>query len=597
MKKYNKYCALSLTLILIGWVVIQIFVCEPVIRESDQASILHGSHEISKGNLTQLSEFYNFDKQFVSYGIIAASLSLFSKCDVVYVGNLASLLVLIAAIFILFLKSEKTNPKVAILWICALFSPVMLLSAPFLSTNILSIAFIISMIVLLRYYRENLLYRVLLFILGVFAVGCRADAVLIFPYIIWLTMQDRCSIKALVKSEIVWILILAAASVLITGKVLQPSNPETTYPLFINPLAWVCFILFSASPLMICLIDVFRHMMRDGRLSIESKILGILSLILPLLYYIPVLCSPRHLILNVVILLATSHLYRHYLEDSRAKWSSRIGAFSVISCIGLLFLGIKINEEGKFRLTVFDSGESFPTADGFWPMGGTWSFLMKLKEGKESPVDHNMQIWNSITNIEGGYHQYGAVNLLRSQMQSYHLLNSSILGVETKTKDALEDGDVNKAHYLTSRSLLKKMPHIDYPKLEERLNILIKEERVRCLNLNSSYRLYYISATSMEGVLSEDIKQLLIDWTLGEVFKRNDFQMMSLDKINDLEIRKHQYILLSSKRIETEQDSGLMNLGSKRGWFIYEVTGELNNFNKKESLLYRSALPRMMMFK
>ena len=64
---------LAASVVAVLWICLEIWAVGPVMRESDQASLLEGSLQlVAKDRAVAANDSYNYDKQYLSYWITAA---------------------------------------------------------------------------------------------------------------------------------------------------------------------------------------------------------------------------------------------------------------------------------------------------------------------------------------------------------------------------------------------------------------------------------------------------------------------------------------------------------------------------------------------
>ncbi|HAT20468.1 MAG TPA: hypothetical protein DCS85_09965, partial [Verrucomicrobiales bacterium] len=68
---------LAASLVTVVWICLEIWAVGPVMRESDQASLLEGAVQLAVGDKAfSDNDSYNYDKQYFSYWVTAAWLKL-----------------------------------------------------------------------------------------------------------------------------------------------------------------------------------------------------------------------------------------------------------------------------------------------------------------------------------------------------------------------------------------------------------------------------------------------------------------------------------------------------------------------------------------
>ncbi len=170
----------------------------PMMHESDQASLLEGAVSIAQTGQLGNHAFYNYDKQFGSYWIVATVLRFLGATPdpnaVVLAGNAVSVVFFNAGLVLLSLS--VTSPATLLLLGCLLFAPSFLVHAPFLAGNYLSAFFLFAQFIALR--KPDSIVLPLLF--AFCATACRADAVLAQPILLWSSTRAE-SLSRLVERD------------------------------------------------------------------------------------------------------------------------------------------------------------------------------------------------------------------------------------------------------------------------------------------------------------------------------------------------------------------------------------------------------------
>ena len=160
-------------------------------RESDQASIITGALDLAWGGEVFGNEAYRYDKFFGSYWLLALWYKLWGASvgddavRVVGLGNAFAALVYVLGMGVALWRVKFDMYTGMVAWV-AVSAPVLVLSAPLFSPNVLSVGCLCLLIGLLR--RKRLGIWSALGVVGCtfLAVGCRMDAVLVMPALCWL---------------------------------------------------------------------------------------------------------------------------------------------------------------------------------------------------------------------------------------------------------------------------------------------------------------------------------------------------------------------------------------------------------------------------
>jgi hypothetical protein len=276
----------------------------PVMHESDQASLLEGAFVISQnGNLVGQG-FYNYDKQFGSYWIVASALKLLggqpNPNDVVMLGNVVSV-GLFNAGSVLLVFSLASWASVLFLG-CLLFAPTFIVHAPFLAGNYLSAFFIFAQFVALRKSSSIALPLLCAFC----ATACRADALLAQPVLLWSTTPAR-TLTGWMRDMKLCGCVVAAGAALLLGNLLSLDGAESSSPsaLFLNGKVLAVYSVFGLGAGIGVLVFSIVALGREGhpRMGCVFRLAGALSLLLPFAYYAANMSSTRHWTVALVALM------------------------------------------------------------------------------------------------------------------------------------------------------------------------------------------------------------------------------------------------------------------------------------------------------
>lgn len=429
----------------------------PVMRESDQASVIDGSLHLARDGKLAGRDFYNYDRTFGSYWILSAVYKvkglekpLSSSEEIVTLGNrVAACIFLLGLVpaFIFFGPSKWTEWVVAV---SCLFSPVLLFSAPLLSSNVISAGFLFGVVAVLR-KNGSLAVDVLAGVLTFCAVAARADAVLVMPILACLSTKQA-TLGSLVKDRRAWIMAFACIGALVLGSAVY-TNTMFKPATFFNGKLFISFFAFAMNGgfvvLLIFLIGLFRIAWKDRSLF-YLLLLG--AVILPILFYGRVLYSPRHLMTTVLVLLFSVMLLR-----GRELWARLFVMRWVRLSLLIAGGGTLLSSFVGLGMTSFRSGQPvmtrstlYPTADGFWPMGANFWFLGRLKNAQNVPIDHNQRVWQAWASMGASDLPSGPVSVKSHGLVSYGELRLSMLDRSSSVEE-VEGGSI----LVDGRSLLK----------------------------------------------------------------------------------------------------------------------------------------------
>ncbi len=443
-------------------------------RETDQAALLQGALLLARGEASAVSpEFYNYDKQFVSFWITAAALKLRFRegqdveaafADLTRAGNLAATLILWPGILFLVWRAGRGDRQRAMMLSAVLLAPCFLLSASLLSSNVISGGFLGFLAGVLggKERDRNGIWRALV-VLGLTfaAVGARADAVLCLPFLCWITVP-RARWRELVRRKIHWAAAAGAVVALVTGRILTAAPVVDRYPPFFVSevaLAYLVFGLGGAGLVMLCLLTGFGGALRKTASAGRKSLLvaGLCFALLPLGYYSAQLFSPRHLLTTVWVLLF-SVLFSRGRALLRVTFSTQARKIVATSCVCAavipIFAGLDLPQIGRPRLS-WNRSTLYPTADGLWPMGAYGTFLRQLGRASHRPIDHNQELWGALSRTklpEAG----GEVPIYPTPMWFYFGLAASLQGQPASSWD--RESSSAKPFWIVDERELRRNP-------------------------------------------------------------------------------------------------------------------------------------------
>lgn len=373
-----------------------------VMRESDQASLLDGAIQLARDGKLVRDGFYNYSVQFGSYWILALCFVLSGSHEIeatpeqaVLLGNLISCLVFVGGVALLLITRGPRNPFEFILVLSFLFSPMVLLNGPLLSTNLLSAGFLCGLVFFLS-GRVSRWRDFFVAIFGFAAVAARGDAVLIFPFLCLLSLTEKNWWKFLSVPRL-WILAGVSIFTLLLGRSLAGRGQDSYAAYFIPKVAITYFVFGLGSlsllfPLLVGWLSAVGIARKRWLMILVS-----LAMLLPLGFYCRVLMTPRHLMMTALVpfFFLCFPQGRSWVEELiGGSWRLLlVVVFTIGSALPLVF-GIQLSSLKSGRLVLSDP-TLYPTADGYWPMGCYAQFLTWLRVAEEEPIDHNQRVWQA----------------------------------------------------------------------------------------------------------------------------------------------------------------------------------------------------------
>lgn len=368
-----------------------------LMRESDQASICTGALDLAWGGDIVGNNSYRYEKFFGTYWLLGLVYKCFSievgadSSFVVFLGNASAYTCFFISIVIFSWKLKLTKWTLALYFII-LSSPVVLLSVALASPNIFALSFLI---LLLYFWRKSDMFFSLFGIaVSTFcAVACRQDTLLVLPLISFLGTEK--SYFTLWKDKKVLIAFFSAVFALLLSLYLAPETAKFIgESFFFKSKITLAYLLFGLSGAIIVYVLFSVKILTNGG---ARSIPLLLSFSLPLVFYLGLLFTPRHLMLVPFCLLVSISfpkglaLWREILVK---PWGRGVVFITLVFSSLSMILGVHLPSLSSpaLRLT---NVTTYPTADGYWPMGGYLHFLTRLNSRSPVTFDHNQEVWES----------------------------------------------------------------------------------------------------------------------------------------------------------------------------------------------------------
>ncbi len=451
----------------------------PVMRETDQASILDGALRIAQGHPIHKANFYNYDKQYLTYaftglllklGSIREDFSRFTFDSIVLWGNSVAWLYFVGGLTALVLTSRSKKPEASVALLAVLTCPTILFSSIFLGSAIVAAAGLCILAALMR-YPQGFCRTGAIFAFTFLSVGARADSTLILPFLCWINCRPA-SWSGLVRSKQHWIMLLAAVLSILLGRSIFTGVPLDIDRFYFDLRIFATYSLFGIgaagavffTQIAVTAMAITRCKSRNRK---SYYLAGLLFLLFPLLYYSLQLFSPRYpIILALVTLIFPltfrgEVLYRAVFGRKGLKTTALLIATVAVVPIAV---GIFLPVPSRPSLTL-SSPSLFPTADGLWPMGCYGHFLLKLRNADESPIDHNQAIWNALKSVSFQSHDGDAIPILKTSMASYLFLAARLQG-KANASTGWKTGETPPFLYVDERSLLRSS--VEHSEKEDR---------------------------------------------------------------------------------------------------------------------------------
>ena len=555
---------LAAALVTVVWICLEIWAVGPVMRESDQASLLGGAVQLAVGDKALSdNDSYNYDKQYFSYWVTAAWLKLRSPSGensmvIVREGNLLAVtLFALALLSVVGSQRRWTGVQVAILY-GALFTPVLSFSGMFLSPNMISASFLLVLVVMLRPppgrgadgedVAQPSVGRVFLVgLLAWAATAARQDALLLMPLLAFFTVRED-SLRALFQDRRVQAMVMGTGFAVVLGLLLSDGFAVLPAPFFVLP-TFVAFIGGGLGALLLLLL-VFAVTLAGGRSFYRCLVAA--AVLLPLIFYGCVLYTPRHLFLPALAILLTI-----FFERGREVWSAigrrRPGQLAILltllGTMGPWIVGVRMADWRQGALVTSPS-TLFPSTDGFWPMGGYGWFFGRLADGAEETVDHNQRVWAAWSTVNPASLPGGEGVILSSGLVSYGTFHLALFGKEQVRR--IEDAEFV---LFDERTLGKRQRGVNSTEGSNRNSLLSLLERGRLQVVGEAHGERILLWTPGRPEAGPPNTGVSIKLALHKYFRGNDFRLSPWRKKdwNVDELRGHRGVIAGRDREPLEQ--------------------------------------------
>ena len=402
----------------------------PVMRESDQGSILFGVVRMTEGSDSLLNNpHYNYDKQFVTYWLLAAIRLIWPDADVVLLGNILSFTVFWAGIIWFLCRSRITSFMQVSAVIAALFSPILLLLSPYLSSAFVSAGLLLGAWSTWRLPAAGSGSLLAAFMLTFLAVGARADALLLLPWLAWCSLPAG-AVSRLIFHRKVLLMIAAGATALIFGQFAYSGERVAWHLPFFFPKLYAGYIVFGLGAaglvavwILFRLIGVTVCRLRRRRAHAAFYALGGVAFLLPVTYYAFQMFSPRYWLLPVCGALGGALMRR----SARLLDSPYCATICIIGALAPLFAGIHLPFPDTPKIT-FGPATVYPTSDGFQPMGALLHYKLAAHHAPQGVLDHNQATWLAAREAHYETDASGRVPVLEFSLRSYVQLAVALQG-------------------------------------------------------------------------------------------------------------------------------------------------------------------------
>ena len=563
---------LAASIVAVSWICLEIWAVGPVMRESDQASLLEGSLRlIAKDRAVAANDSYNYDKQYLSYWITAAWLKVRLAGDqrsmeIVREGNLLTItlfsLALLAAVWA---RKRWSGVQVAALY-GALFTPVLSFSGMFLSPNMLSASFLLLLAVMLRNDRgtserptsRGAQSRVRVCLVGILAwaaTATRQDALLLMPLLALFAAQEE-SVRATLRDQRVQAMIIGTVFAIILGLLLSEKFAVLPAPFFVLP-TFFAFVGGGLGALLLLVIIFAIGLVSKGSFF---RAFMALSVLLPLIFYGCVLYTPRHLFLPALVIILTLFSDRGcdcWNSLAQRRWGRLAVLITLLGTALPWVFGVRM-AGWKQAAVVTSAPTLYPSTDGFWPMGSYAEFLGRLANGAKDPVDHNQRVWGAWSKIAPEDLPPGKGAVLSSGLVSYGAFHLALFGREKASS-------VRDADYVLfdERTLGKRQRGVNATEGSNRSTLLslLGKGHLRPLGGDMGERVFLWTRGMKPTLDRQPDHGVSIKLALHDYFNGNDFMVRPWgeERWKLKELSGHRGVVVARERSALERLAGSLD--------------------------------------
>jgi hypothetical protein len=448
-------------------------------RNNDQAAYIGGAIQLAHGDVRGwAAPFYNYDKQYATYLMVAGLVHLFPNENPVWLGNLLTfaLFALSALSICIYSRGNAIVPLAA--FVPVILSPALALYVPFLGTSCLSYSILVCafMVALLLPGHRGEWAAALLVAL---AVASRADAILAMPAFV-LSIHSRQRIGNLIRDPVVLTLGLASVLPIVLGKLIY-TGVSVAFAGFLGVktqlTALGALVVFSfglgESLILLALVICYALVALEKKRWRTYYALTTLSILIPIGFYGPQLFTPTFFLLQLAVTLffllnrRTARMWRHLREHRHSSSMAILTLCVFLSAIPWI-VGVDLPQLSRPGLTLLKP-TMFPTSHGAVPMGAYGMFIWRLKQNR-FVVDHNQTIWNSAETVDYRTCNGRDVFLAASPMVNYLEL---AVRFQSKTPVVIRDWKESPCGlvYVDSRSVTRTQVVSYYPGLRDLLSM------------------------------------------------------------------------------------------------------------------------------
>ena len=430
---------------------VQMMVVGPVMHEADQASLVGGAWKLAAAESgIYCPGFYNYDKQYGSYWLLAAALKFGPAVDPILLTNWVSFGLFWLAAGILFWTRPPKSFAQFMVCLAVMLAPALWQHSAFAASNFLAAGFLF---LAFSFWRSGFFVRelggALLFAM---AVASRGDVLALLPACVWALSVRQSPLRWTMSRAVLLVGVLGAAAFL-AGRILSNGESIDFYPPFFNPKIFAAYVIFGLGAASLVFVGwIFRWgVVAFRREQIWQRVFymaGALAFVPILGFYSIQMFSTRHWVTALAALAGCCLVRRTERVLRVAPLHFLTAVVLILATVLPLVIGLRLPFPDSPRL-VFGEGTAFPTADGTVSMGGYVPRILAMR-ASGFRHDHNQAVWEAARDADYQPGADGRVAVLGTSMGSYYELAFTFRGLAMKEATESDPG-----FYLDSRSALR----------------------------------------------------------------------------------------------------------------------------------------------
>ena len=410
-------------------------------HESDQASLLVGAVELSRGVQSPFAaDFYNYDKQWGCYWLLAALHRALPGTDLVALGNITAFALFWIAVGMRLLCARIHRLESAVAVSACLLAPTLWMHSPFLASAFVSAGWMLLAWVAWDRARGRSAGRLVAVFLLFLAVATRVDALLILPWF-WWSVTPAVDWFRHARSRWAMVILASGLTAFLAGRMMYTGETVDIHAPFFHPKLFSAFTVFGLGAaalalawLCVALSAAFLRQTKRGRRGTVFYLAGVIALLLPFAYYAPQFFSPRYwtpLLCSMLGGLATRRMILLLrLHRCPSRRSLLLGTIMVAAILPI-FVGLHLPFPTRPGM-VWSEPTLFPTPDGLQPMGAMWAHLRQFASDPDYVADHNQATWLAARQTTYVPDETGSIPVLDFSLRSYVQLAAALHGLTTR---------------------------------------------------------------------------------------------------------------------------------------------------------------------